>query len=190
MLHAALSERRAHHARQRAAAGLVDIGYAKAGRVEFVARAHAADDGDARLLRLQNQRDLGCYGIDGIDHIVVRRKIKLIRRLRQIEALVHAHIAVRVDLQNAVAHDLNLVFADGLACGNDLPVEVRQADLVVIDKIKRADPAAHKRFTDIAAHAADAEHGHMRTLQLFHGLRAEQKLRSRKLIEHKSLDYI
>ena len=30
----------------------------------------------------------------------------------------------------------------------------------------------------------------MRTLQLFHGLRAEQKLRSRKLIEHKSLDYI
>ena len=61
---------------------------------------------------------------------------------------------------------------------------------VVIDKIKRADTAAHKRFTDIAAHAADAEHGHMRTLQLFHGLRAEQKLRSRKLIEHKSLDYI
>ena len=30
MLHAAFSERRAHHARQRAAAGLVDIGYAKA----------------------------------------------------------------------------------------------------------------------------------------------------------------
>lgn len=102
----------------------------------------------------------------------------MIRCLRQIEALVHAHIAVRVDLQNALAHDLDLVLADGFARGNDLPVEVRQTDLVVVDEIKRAHAAAHKRLADIAAHAADAEHGHARTLQLLHGLRAEQKLRS------------
>ena len=91
---------------------------------------------------------------------------------------------------DALFRHIHLVFAHRFAGGQDLAVQVGQADLVVIDKIKRADTAAHKRFTDIAAHAADAEHGHMRTLQLFHGLRAEQKLRSRKLIEHKSLDYI
>ena len=186
----ALSERRAHHTRQRTAAGLVDIGHAEAGRVELVARAHTADDGHARLLRLENQRDLGRHSVDGVDDIVVLRKIKLIRRLRQIEALVYAHIAVRVDLQNAVAHDLDLVFADGFARGDDLPVEVRQADLVVVDEIERTHAAAHKRLADIAAHAADAEHGHARPLQLLHGLRAEQELRSRKLIEHNTLDYI
>ena len=122
--------------------------------------------------------DLGCDGVDGVDHVVIVRKIELIRCLRQIEALMHAHVAVRVDLQNALAHDLDLVLADGFARGDDLPVEVRQTDLVVVDKIKRADTAAHKRLADIAAHAADAEHGHARTLQLLHGLRAEQKLRS------------
>ena len=75
-------------------------------------------------------------------------------------------------------HRVHFILADGFARGDDLPVEVRQTDLVVVDKIKRADTAAHKRLADIAAHAADAEHGHARTLQLLHGLRAEQKLRS------------
>ena len=86
--------------------------------------------------------------------------------------------AAGAHVPEALAQDLDLVLADGFARGNDLPVEVRQTDLVVVDKIKRAHAAAHKRLADIAAHAADAEHGHARTLQLLHGLRAEQKLRS------------
>ena len=98
-----------------------------------------------------------------------------------------AHVAVGVDLQHPLAHDVDLVLADGLARGDDLAVEIRQADLVVVDQIERAHAAADEPLTDIAAHAADAEHGHARTLQLLHGLRTEQKLRSRKLIEHKSL---
>ena len=54
----------------------------------------------------KHQRDLGRHGVDGVDHVVIFRKIKLIRRLRQIEAQMHAHVAVGVDLANAVAHDL------------------------------------------------------------------------------------
>ena len=87
-----------------------------------------------------------------------------------------AHVAVGVDLQHPLAHDVDLVLADGLARGDDLAVEIRQADLVVVDQIERAHAAADEPLTDIAAHAADAEHRDPRALELFHGFRAQQQL--------------
>ena len=91
---------------------------------------------------------------------------------------VGCHPDVRVNVVDALRSHIYLILPYCAAGGDDLAVEIRQADLVVVDQIERAHAAADEPLTDIAAHAADVEHGHARTLQLLHGLRAEQKLRS------------
>ena len=91
---------------------------------------------------------------------------------------------VRVDLQNAVAGDLDLVLAHGFAGSQHLAVDVGQADFIVVDEVQRADAAAGQGFDGIAADAADAEYRHPGIVQFFHGLMAKQQFRSRKLIEH------
>ena len=97
---------------------------------------------------------------------------------------MYADIGLRIDVEHAVAHAVGLILADGLPRGDDLAVDVRQADLVVVNEVKGADAAADKRLAGIAADAADAEDRHTRLVQLFHGLVAKQQFGSRKLIEH------
>ena len=75
---------------------------------------------------------------------------------------------VRVDLLDALLRHVHLVLAHGPARGEDLAVQIRQADPVVVDEVQRADAAAHQRLHRVAAHAADAEHGHAGMKQPLH----------------------
>ena len=79
---------------------------------------------------------------------------------------------------------IHLVLAHRLAGSDDLPVEVGQADLIVIDEIQRAHAAACQRLDRVAAHAADAEHRHAGIVKLCHRVRAQQQLRAGILILH------
>ena len=97
---------------------------------------------------------------------------------------MHADIGLRIDVEHAVAHDVGLVLPDGLPCGDDLTVDVRQADLVVVNEVKGADAAADKGLAGIAADAADAEDRHACVLQGLHGRVAEQQFGSGERIEH------
>ena len=97
---------------------------------------------------------------------------------------MHCDLYLRVDLRDPFGSDVHLVLTDRFTRGVDLPVDVRQTDLVVVDQIDRADPGPDKRFDRIAADAADAENRHACVPQLLHGFAAEQKLGSGILIEH------
>ena len=57
---------------------------------------------------------------------------------------------------NPLLHDIYFVFADRLMGSDDLAVDIRQTDLVIVNEIKGADSAAGKGFDDIAADSADA----------------------------------
>ena len=94
------------------------------------------------------------------------------------ETPVNIDFRIRVDVQHSFFHNIRFVFSDRAVCRDDLPVEICETHLIVVNEVKGADAAAHQCFADIAAHAADAEHGHARPLELFHRLRAEQQLRS------------
>lgn len=97
---------------------------------------------------------------------------------------MYADIGLRIDVEHTVAHDVGLILADGLPRGDDLAVDVRQADLVVVNEVKGADAAADKRLAGIAADAANAEDRHARVLQGLHGRVAEQQFGSGERIEH------
>ena len=85
---------------------------------------------------------------------------------------------VRVDVKDSLFGHIHLVLPHGFPRCEDLAVDVCEADLIVVDQIQRADAAARQSLRRIAAHAADPKHGHTGMIQLFHGLRAEEKLRS------------
>ena len=82
--------------------------------------------------------------------------------------------AFRVDLMNALLHHLGLIPSYCRLQGNNLPVPVRQAYLIIINNIQRAHAASGKRFHHIAAHTADTEHGHSGVLKLLHRLTSEE----------------
>ena len=63
---------------------------------------------------------------------------------------------------------------------DDLAVEIRQADSVVVDQIQRGYAGACQRFDDVAADAADAEYRDARVFQLVHCLCAKEHFGARK----------
>ena len=66
----------------------------------------------------------------------------------------------------------------------DLTVEVREADRIVVDQLEGADAASAQGLKGIAAHPAEAEYGHAGAGEPFHALRAEEHPCSGKLIAH------
>ena len=68
--------------------------------------------------------------------------------------------------------------------GDDLSVQVGQADLVVIDQVQGAHAAAGQSLHGVAPHAADAEDSHPGFGQGFHSGLSQQQLGSGKFIEH------
>ena len=91
---------------------------------------------------------------------------------------MNGDVHLRIDLQHPLFHHVRLVLAYRLSRGNDLPVQVGQADLVIVDEVKMAHAAPHQSLTDITAHTADTEYSHSGIFQLLHGRFAEEKLGS------------
>lgn len=179
---AAAAQLVAHNARERAKRGLIDVADLEGGGVQLVACAHAADDGGAGLVRLLDQLDLARYRVDGVNHVVVLRKIELGRRFGVVKRLVSVDHRVRIDVVDALRRHIDLVLANRAARGDNLAVEVREAHLIVVNEVERADAAACKRLYRIAADAADAEYRYASLAELFHALMTQQQFCSRKLV--------
>jgi hypothetical protein len=79
---------------------------------------------------------------------------------------------------------IHLIFAHGLAGGDDLAVQVGQTDLVVVDQVEGTHAAAGQRLDGVAAHAAHAEHGYAGIVQFGHCFRAQQQLGAGILVLH------
>ena len=167
-----------HDTRQRTARGLVDVRDLQHGGVELVARAHTADDARSGLLGLLDQLQLARYRVDRVHHVVILREIELCCRFRRVERLIGVHDAVRVDVVHALCGNLHLVPSDRAVRCDQLPVEVGQADRVIVNQVERADPRAHQRLYHMAAHAADAKHRYTCPVQTLHRRLAEQHFRS------------
>ena len=173
-----------HDPGQRADGGVVDVRHLEGGGLHLIARPHGADDGRAAAVGLLDQLQLAGDGVNGVYDVVVPGKIKLIGGVGSVEGAVGVHHRVRVDLQNALPGHVDLVFAHGLAGGEDLAVQIGETHLVVVDQIQRAHAAAGQCLHCVAAHAADAEHRYPGGEKPLHGLAAHQQLRSGKLIQH------
>ena len=138
MLHAVFPAEPAHDARERADGGFINICHAEGGGVYLVARAHGADDRNARLLCGKHQPHFARDGVDGVDHVVILREIKLRFFSGQEKGLVCRHLTVGIDGADTGFRCVDLAFADGLARGKNLTVDVGQADPVVVDQVERA----------------------------------------------------
>ena len=75
---------------------------------------------------------------------------------------------------NPLLHDIYFVFADRLMGSDDLAVDIRQTDLVIVNEIKGADSAAGKGFDDLTADTADAKDSNSCIVQALHGFLADQ----------------
>ena len=125
-----------------------------------------------------DQGKLSRNGIDRIDHIIILRKIELIRCFRQKEHPVRRDKAIRIDGTDPLLRNLDLASSDRVMRRDDLPVQIRQNHLIVIDQIDGSDAAPDKRFHRVSAHAADSKHSDPASGQPPDRFRAENNLRS------------
>ena len=160
MLNPPLAAFAAHHPGQGADRGVVDVRHLKAGGIQLVARPHGADDGHPRLFGLHHQGQLAGDGVDGVHHIAVLGEIKLSRGVGGVKGLVGPHHDVGVNVPNPGGGYVHLVLAQGGAGGDDLAVQVAEADLVVVDQIQGPHPAAGQGLHHIASYASHAKDGH------------------------------
>lgn len=149
----------AHDARERADRRFGKVGYFQPGRVELVAGAHAADDGDMKGNRPPDQSKLGGDGVDRVDDIIAAGKVEVPGVFRGIKHGIGRHRGMRVDGKDAFLHDVHLETADGLLCGDELAVDIAFCDRVAVKQKQAADAAAAQRLTNKGADAADTEHG-------------------------------
>ena len=174
MAHSSFFELPPHDARQRTAGRLINIRHLKRGRIHLVARSHAADDRRIALLCLHHQLDFTGHGIDCVHNIVILGKIELIRRIRHVKHFVGMDHGIRVDLQNPLFCHVYFIFSDGFASCNDLSVQIRQTNFIVIDQVKGSNAASGKRFYRIPADAANAKHSNSCIFQTFHSVFPQQ----------------
>ena len=119
---------------------------------------------------------LGGHGVDSINDIIVIRIQQPLGCLGRIKLRNGAYTAGRIDIAHACGEDIRLALSDRGGQGTQLAVAVGIRNLVMIDQCQCADTGTRQRFDCKAAHAAQTEHEHMRALQPFDRLLAEQHL--------------
>ena len=87
-----------------------------------------------------------------------------------------------IDFQNPRLRHIDFELPYGFPGRKDLPVYIGQAYPVIVDKIKRADPASCQCLYGVPADATNAEYGDPRLKQLVQSPGAKLKLCSGKLI--------
>ena len=133
-------------------------------------------------MSLHDQFQLRAHGVHRIHDEVVDGQIDLWGGFGQIEQLARLDSQIRIDLQQALRHGVHLVPAHGLAGGDDLAIQIGDADSVIVEQVDRAEAAAHQRLRGVAADAAHAEDRHAGRGEPAHPLAAQEQFRSRKLI--------
>ena len=184
MLDAAAPQLLAHDARERVVRRFGQVRHAQGRRIEPVARAHAGNDRDGQLPRAEHERELRADGVDGVDDVIAVLQWELFHVLRRDEAAEAAELDRGVDIPGPLLGGLGLGQAERGMQREDLPVEVREGDRIAVDEHEGADAASYQRLEDVAAHPAQADHGHAGARELFHILLSEKHPRSGKLIRH------
>ena len=130
-----------------------------------------------------NQIQLGRYGINGINDVVILLEIKFISLFRQIETFIRLHMAVRIDGFHSSFGHINFIHTDGICSSDNLTVEVGQRHLIIVNQIQTADTASGQCFNSIAAYPADTEYRDMFMMQGFNSIMPDQHLQPGKSIQ-------
>ena len=184
MANAPLAQLLAHDPGQRAHGCFGDIRHLKPAGVQLVAGTHAADDGRSRRPCLLHHGKLGRYRVDGVHDIVKPGKIQTGRRVRSVKQVVHPDYRVGIDVQHPLPGSLGFVHTNGFVGGQNLPVQIGQADRVPVDEIQLSHPGPGQSLHHIAAHTAQTEYRHPGALQLLHRFFSQQQPRPGKLLLH------
>ena len=148
----------AHHLRQGIHGGLVDVGDLELRGIKLIACSHAADYRYAGFFCLHDDFYLGGDGIYAVYDIIVLGEIKLVRGLRQIEALVKGDIHMWIDIKNPFLCHIYLVLSNGPPCSDKLAVYICETDLIVVYEINGAKSRTDKTFDDISPDSSDSEY--------------------------------
>ncbi|MNP37187.1 hypothetical protein D3C76_1306220 [compost metagenome] len=123
--------------------------------------------------------------IRGVQHIVQRIFEQLLVGFLCIKHFEGYGIALRIDIGNAVFHQLRLGFADSGQESMNLPVDVGNVHNVLVDHDNPANTGAGQGFSGNGAHSADTQHSHCAVLQDVQPFRSNGKLRTGKLMQHR-----
>ena len=145
------------HLCQRIVDGLPDIRDLQLRGIELIGGAHTRDDGDVELMATLDKVELGRDRVDTVYHIVVVGKIELISVGGEIERLIFPHMAPRIDVVDTVFRHIHLVPPYAGDSSEDLAVDIRQADTVVVYDIYGSHTAAGQYLNDIAPKTATRE---------------------------------
>ena len=175
---APLTQLLAHHPGQGTALGLGQVPNAELRGVQLIAGAQGREDGKAAAQGGLDQVQLAGNQVDAVHHIVVPRPEKPLPGLRLVFLGQNGEAAFRVDVRRTFRHGLGLGPAQGGDRGFRLPVQVGKAHLVMVDEGERAHAGAGQGLGAPAAHAAQAEYGHVGGVQPRHAFPAQEHFRA------------
>ena len=126
--------------------GAIDIHHRKECGVEFVGRSHTRNQRYIPCLTLYGKIHLRRHRIHCIHGIVIMRRKKGIRLLRQIKRTNFAYPTMGIDRSNALCHDRGLGFSHRLGECVNLAVDIRHVDRIVVDERQAAYTGARQRL--------------------------------------------
>ena len=169
---------------QRVHLGLVDVSHPEGGGVELVGGSHARDDGDVEGVAALDELKFCGHRVYAVHDIVILAEVDLVGVGGHVKHLMLMHDATAVDVMDTCLGNVDLVLTDGGDERIDLPVDIGEADAVVVKEVYLADTAARQHFHHISSDASDAEDGYTRAAERVDGGLAKKQLCTGKLILH------
>ncbi len=136
---------------------------------------------------MQDKGSLVGERVDGIDHYIILFEMKVGGGLRRVAATERPYIGIRVDLQHASAHSLDLHLTYGERGGGELTVDVGLRDAIGVDHGHMSDTCADKALDSPAADASHPEYNNARTAEGFGGIIAQQPAHAVQRCRHRSM---
>ena len=81
---------------------------------------------------------------------------------------MYFYVCLRIDVQHTLFHHINLVFPYCFSRSYDLPVQIREAYLVIIHEIKCSYSTTDQSLAYISSHAPYTEYRYFLFLKCFH----------------------
>ena len=165
----------AHDAGERTDRRVGNVGDTKARRVDFVAGTHAANDEDSKSGRAHRYLDFSGNSVYAVHNVVVQGKVERGSRLRGEKHIVLGDGAFRVDVENPLSRDIDFLHSDCRVESDNLPVQVRDANSVVVHDVDGTDSASGEGFDGMPSDPSDTENDDAGVEELLHPLLPERQ---------------
>ena len=164
--------------------GLVDVGHAEGSGIELVGSSHARDDGDVEGIAAFDELELSSHCVYAVHDIVILAEVDLVGVGGHVKHLMLMHDATAVDVMDTSLGHVDLMLADRGDERIDLPVDIGEADTVVVEEVEFANSAACQYFHHITTDATNAKDGYTGAAERVNGGLAKKQLCTGKLILH------